>query len=357
MHDAPAAVDQQQLDRLRTRLRDTRYVDGVGSGWEHGTDRSYLEDLVTSWAEDYDWRPAEVRLLALPWVRASNGLRAVHQRARDPAARTVVLLHGWPDSFLRYARVLPMLTELNVVVPCLPGFPHSGTRGTSREAMAEPIAQLLGELGHDGYVVSGGDIGSGLAEAIARAHPDRVGALHLTDVPLNHPAAVDPGMATPEERGYIEAVTRWRAAEGGYIAQQSTKPDTIAAALGDSPAGLAAWIVEKLRSWSDCGGEVESVFPRNDLLTWITLYWVTGTIGTSFGPFAHREPPKPGRVAAPTVISQFARDLLPAPRALAERVFDVRLWEEHPAGGHFAAWEQPEEFVRDLRSAVHLAAG
>ncbi|WP_210509097.1 epoxide hydrolase family protein [Naasia sp. SYSU D00057] len=354
MGGAPEAVEEELLDDLRRRLRRTRFAAGVPGGWERGTEREYLEDLVRYWADDYDWRAAEARLLALPWVRAGNGMRTVHQRAASPDAPTVVLLHGWPDSFLRFLRVLPLLRDVNVVVPCLPGYPYSGLPGSSREAMAEPIAALLDELGHRRCVVSGGDIGSGAAETLARIRPDLVGALHLTDIPLVHLAALDPREATPEGRDYLDAVARWRAAEGGYIAEQSTKPNTLAAALADSPAGLAAWIVEKLRGWSDCGGDVETVFPRDDLLTWLTLYWVTGTIGTSFVPYAVREPAQSGRVAVPTVGSVFARDLLPPPRALAERVFDVRDWQEHEAGGHFAAWEQPEAFVRGVRAAVAL---
>ena len=356
MGDAPRPADERQLDQLRRRLKDTRFVQALdGEGWERGTDPAYLGDLVRNWADGYDWRAAESRLLARPWVRTSNGMRAIHQRATDPGARAVVLLHGWPDSFLRFTRVLPLLRDLHVVVPCLPGYPYSDLPGRSREAMAEPITGMLAELGYDRYVVSGGDIGSGVAESLAREHPERVSALHLTDIPLNHLSALDRGQATPAELAYSDAITAWRATEGGYIAEQSTKPNTLAVALGDSPAGLAAWLVEKLRGWSDCGGEVERAFPRHDLLTWITLYWVTGAIGTSFGPYADRRPPRPGRVQAPTVISLFPRDLLPAPRHFAERIFDVRIREKHAAGGHFGAWEQPAEFARDLRAAVGLA--
>ncbi|WP_286277977.1 epoxide hydrolase family protein [Naasia aerilata] len=352
----PEAADQELLDDLRTRLRRTRRVSGVTGGWERGTDGAYLADLLAYWADGYDWRAAEAELLALPWTRSAGGIRAIHQSAADPAAPTVVLLHGWPDSFLRYRRVLPLLTDVSVVVPCLPGYPYSDGPASSRETMAEPIAEALAELGIGRYVLSGGDIGAGVAETIARTHPDRVAALHLTDIPLGHLANVDPADLTQEERRYADAVAAWRAAEGGYIAEQGTKPNTLAAALGDSPAGLAAWIVEKLRSWSDCGGDVESVFPRDDLLTWLTLYWVTGSIGTSFGPYAQRNPAARGRLEVPTVVGQFPRDLLPAPREFAERVFDVRVFNDgHTSGGHFAAWERPDEFVQDLRSAVALA--
>jgi pimeloyl-ACP methyl ester carboxylesterase len=354
MAHRPAPVDEAVLEDLRRRLRAARLVEGVGGGPERGVEPGFLAELVEYWADRYDWRAAEARILALPWVRAANGIRAVHQRATDPAAPAVVLLHGWPDSFLRYERVLPLLKDVHLVVPCLPGYPYSESPGSARDAMADPIAAMLAEVGYDRYVVSGGDIGGGVAEALARRYPDRVAALHLTDIPLAHLSTLPPEQLTAAERTYAESVAGWRAAEGGYIAEQGTKPNTLAAALGDSPVGLAAWIVEKLRSWSDCDGDVERAFPRDDLLTWLTLYWVTASIGTSFGPYALRQPPVPGRVAAPTVVTLFAKDLLHAPREHAERVFDVRVWDEPESGGHFGAWERPEAFVQGVRAAVEL---
>ena len=140
--------------------------------------------------------------------------------------------------------------------------------------------------------------------------------------------------------------------EGAYALEQSTKPHTLAPGLNDSPAGLAAWIVEKLRSWSDCDGDVESVFPRDDLLTWITLYWVTETIGSSFSPYVEDPPPITEKIDVPTAVTIFPHDLVPAPRVFGERFFDIRVWQEEPSGGHFAAWERPEAYVAGLRSAV-----
>lgn len=353
--NAPEPVDEAVLDDLRRRLAATRLLPGVPGGWARGTDASYLAELVEYWQDRYDWRAAERRIRSLPWVRASNGLRLVQQRASDPAAPTVVLLHGWPDSILRFTRVLPLLTDVHVVVPCLPGYPFSESAGGSREAMAVPIAEALAELGHDRYVVSGGDIGSGVAVALSGSQSDHVVGLHLTDLPLALLTTVESGDRTPEEREYAREIEQWRAAEGAYSAEQSTKPNTLAAALGDSPAGLAAWIVEKLRAWSDCDGDVESVFPRDDLLTWITAYWITGAIGTSFTPYAERQPPRPGRIEVPTVFTMFPHDLVHAPRHLAERVFDVRVWDEQPVGGHFAAWERPQAFADGVRSALEVA--
>src|SRR5215218_8235761 len=341
---APAVVEQSVLDELRTRLRAYRRVAvPAGYGWSRGVDGDYLARLIADWADAYNWREHEARIRTLPWIRAGE-LRAVHRRAADGDAVPVLLLHGWPDSILRFERVLPLLADLHLIVPALPGFPFAvpvARRGLSSPDIAETVADAMAELGYDRYVVSAGDVGGDVAEALAAGHPDRVAALHLTDVSQYRFLVNPPQDLSDAERAYVERGHHWQRTEGGYMHEQSTKPHTLAVGLGDSPAGLAAWILEKLRSWSDCGGDVETVFPRDDLLTWITLYWVTGTIGTSFGPYAHREPPKPGRVEAPTAVSLFPRDLLPAPRALAERIFDVRVWEEHGRGGHFAAWEQP----------------
>jgi pimeloyl-ACP methyl ester carboxylesterase len=357
---APKRVDQAVLDDLRCRLRATRRI-GLprGVGWDRGMDVDYLTDLLDHWANAYDWRGHEERIGELPWACTSAdgfAARCLHQRASRETAEVVVLLHGWPDSILRFERVLPLLTDVNVVVPCLPGFPFSEPLtepGMSTTAMAEVVAGVMSELGYERYVVSGGDIGSSVAETLAHRHPDQVGALHLTDVPYGHLLTIDDDELSDEERGYVVAGRRWRMTEGGYALEQSTKPHTLAVALGDSPAGLAAWIIEKLRGWSDCDGDVESVFAREELLTWVTAYWVTGTIGTSFSPYVERREPV-GRVQAPTAVTLLPHDLLPAPRVYAERFFDVRVWDEQPDGGHFAAWERPSAFVQGIRDAVAL---
>jgi pimeloyl-ACP methyl ester carboxylesterase len=325
------------------------------SGWDRGNPPEYLAALVGSWADD-DWRPHEQRIRALPWVRTSR-LRAVHQHAAAPTATAVVLLHGWPDSVLRYERVLPLLTDVDVVVPALPGFPLAAAlpeHVLSSADMAEIVAEAMAELGSERYVVSGGDIGRGVATALAFHHPDRVAALHLTDIGLPAASAGEAATASEEERAYRTRVEDRRAAEGGYLHEQANKPHTLAVALGDSPAGLAAWIVQKLRAWSDCGGDVESVFPREQVLTWVTAHWVTGAIGTSFAPYA-KPSPRPGRIAVPTVVSQFPAETVRAPRSVAERLFDLRGWHQGTAGGHFAAWERPDEFVGFLRTAMALA--
>ncbi|MFE9686908.1 epoxide hydrolase family protein [Streptomyces sp. NPDC006285] len=359
---APPAVTQASLDDLRARLRAYRRVSlPFGSGWERGVDGDYLSGLLTYWAERYDWREHEDRIRHLPWVlTGSTGtpVRSIHLRAQDADAPAVLLLHGWPDSILRFEKVLPLLPDMHLVVPALPGFPFAAPtapRGMSAGALAEAVAGVMDQLGHDRYIVSAGDVGCDVAEALAAAHPERVAALHLTDV-SQYRYLVDPPQDLSEaERSYVARGHSWQAAEGGYMHEQSTKPHTLAVGLGDSPAGLAAWITEKLRTWTDCGGDIETVFTRDELLTWITAYWVSGTIGTSFTPYAETGPKPQGRISAPTVFTVFPKDLVNAPRAFADRFFDVRSWTEYSSGGHFAAWECPPQYAAGVRAAVELA--
>ncbi|MER6694607.1 epoxide hydrolase family protein [Streptomyces minutiscleroticus] len=355
---APDPVDDAVLNDLRLRLERYRRVPLPDTAeWERGADPDYLADLISYWLNAYDWRPHESRIRALPWAttqRSDVPVRAIHQRATRPDAPAVLLLHGWPDSVLRFERVLPLLTDFHVVVPSLPGYPFAvpvPEGGMSADAMAEAVASVMAEFGYDRYVVSAGDVGCDVAEALAALYPQRVAALHLTDVSQYHFLAALPSDLSPSERAYVQRGRDWQQHEGGYMHEQSTKPHTLAVGLGDSPAGLLAWLVEKLRSWTDCGGDVESVFSREELLTWVTAYWVSGAIGTSFTPYAVGGV-KPETVMPPAVFTIFPRDLVNAPREFAERVFDVRLWREERAGGHFAAWEQPERYVSGIRDAV-----
>ncbi|TWX38472.1 epoxide hydrolase [Frigoribacterium sp. ACAM 257] len=362
---APARVSEEAVADLRDRLARRRRVD-LPAGLEprHGVDASWLERLLARWADGYDWRVHEQRILDLPWelVDGPTPLRVVHRRGA-PGAPVVVLLHGWPDSVLRFEKVLPLLGDATVVVPALPGYPFSASsaaRGMSGVDMADVVAAALAAMGHERYVVSGGDIGAGVAEALLRRHGHAVSAVHLTDVPQGHLAAELPDDLTDAERAYADRREQWQAAEGGYAHEHATKPGTLAVGLGDSPAGLLAWIGEKLWSWSDRSieGGMEAVFGDDDVLTWVSAYWFTETIGTSFAPYALREPASNERVeaAAPAVLSIFPGDLANAPRSFAERLFDVRAFHEHPSGGHFAAWEQSEAFTADLREAITLGS-
>jgi len=360
---APPRVPDDELDDLRRRLAAYRRVTlPSGHGWDRGTDADFLAGLVDHWRERYEWRPHEARLRDLPWVLTEDAqvpVRAVHVRSGRPDAPTVVLLHGWPDSVLRFERVLPLLGDVDVVVPALPGYPFAAPvarGGLSSVAIASALAAALPELGVERFVLSAGDVGANVAKALAQQHPDRVAALHLTDVPQQHYLVDPPDDLTEEEEAYVARGHAWQAAEGAYGHEQSTKPHTLAIGLGDSPAGLAAWVVEKLRSWTDCGGDVGSVFSPDELLTWVMAYWTTGAIGTSFTPYVERSTSgRAARLATPTAFTLFPHDLVGAPRSWAERFYDVRSWREHDAGGHFAAWERPDDYVAGVRAALALA--
>ncbi|CAA9270550.1 MAG: Epoxide hydrolase [uncultured Arthrobacter sp.] len=359
----PAATPTHILGDLRDRLHRFRTVaTAVAGPWARGVDADYLQDLIGYWATEYEWTVHEQRIRELPWVQAGKRwkLRLIHQTAEDPTATAVVLLHGWPDSVLRFERVLPLLTDLNVIVPALPGFPFAlpiAEGGLSSEKLADAVADAIADLGYDRYVISAGDVGCDVAEALAANYPERVAALHLTDVSQYHFLVGLPTDLSDAEKEYVRDGHHWQATEGGYMHEQSTKPQTIAAALGDSPAGLAAWILEKLRTWTDSGGDVETIFSRDELLTWITAYWVTDSIGTSFTPYAESGAKPWGRIQAPTSFTVFPRDLVNAPREFADRFFNVQDWQEYPVGGHFAAWEQPEEYIQGIRSAVQNQSG
>ncbi|MER0443425.1 alpha/beta fold hydrolase [Streptomyces sp. Edi4] len=342
------------MDELRERLRRTRRV---ATPWSadgtRGITGARLDELLAHWDGGYDWDVHERRIRALPWVTVGTGLRVIHQRSAAPGAPVVVLLHGWPDSVLRYERVLPLLTDVHVVVPALPGFPFAAPlaeSGMSAGRIAEIVASGLAELGYSRYTLSGGDVGGTVAEVLAGRHPDRVAALHLTNVAPQRAQTADPATLAPDAVAYLSRAAQWFRSEGGYIVEQTTRPNTLAMALGDSPAGLAAWLGEKLDSWSGA-----RAFTLDELLTWITAYWVTGTIGTSFTTYT--EPVTlPDRIETPTVLSIFSDDTKPEPRSYAEAFLNVREYVEHPVGGHFAAWQQPEAYARDLHRAVELGS-
>ncbi|HET8916335.1 MAG TPA: epoxide hydrolase [Propionibacteriaceae bacterium] len=355
MSDPAFAVPDAVLEDLRSRLQNTRWPSVVaGQGWARGIDLDYLHPLVEYWRTGFDWRARESEFSRFTHERvqvSSLSLHQIHERSTDSNALPVVLLHGWPDSFLRYVKALPLLDNFHRVVPSLPGFAFSEpptSPGWSAMRMADTIAELMTANGYDRFLVSGGDVGSSVGEQLARRHPERVLALHLTDVPYTHLFSVDPGDLTEAERAYIAAGQKWQMSEGAYALIQATKPTTAAVGLADSPAGLAAWIVEKLRSWSDCDGQLQRRFSRDEILTWVTLYWVTNTIASSFLPYVEYDPGADDKVTVPTGVTIFPKDLVTAPRDFAERFFNIVRWTELPAGGHFTAWEEPEAFAREL---------
>ena len=350
-------VEDEAIADLSARLERCRpAVLSSADGWSRGVPADFLQTLVQHWSTTFDWRVPEERIRSYPWVRTHVDdvpVTAIHQRSDDPDAPVIVLLHGWPDSFLRFERALPLLNDVHVVVPCLMGFPGAtgvSDRVATPKLMAGQVAGLMKALGYTRYVVSGGDVGSVVATHLAMSHAT-VAALHLTDLPaIRVPNAVRESL-TDSEKNYYRDARRWRAVEAGYLVEQATKPHTLAHSLADSPAGLASWIVEKLHGWSDHDGDVESVFALDDLLTWVSLYWYTGAIGTSFDPYS--APPLDVRyITTPTTVSMFSHGLLPPERSLFARFYDVRSWSLHDSGGHFAAWERPANFVDGVREAL-----
>ncbi|QXJ21951.1 epoxide hydrolase [Actinomadura graeca] len=361
------------LEDLRARLRATRWPDAPeDAGWSLGTDLDYLRELVGYWADGFDWSAQEAALARLPHFRVrvgGLGIHVVHARAAATAGPVLplVLTHGWPDSFWRYSKVVPLLTDpgahgadpadaFDVAVPDLPGYGYSD-RPTGPPlnsiAVAGLWAELMDVLGYPRFGAAGGDIGSHVSRYLALDHPDRVVAVHRTDAGL--PVYTGPPEdLTPEERAWIDSTAAWSVTEGAYGAMHRTKPQTAAFGLTDSPAGLAAWILEKLQAWSDCGGDVERRFTKDEILTNITLYWLTGTIGSSMRMYKANGAIPPAqlarRVEVPSGFSIFRGDVVRPPRAWLERTANAVRITEPPSGGHFAPFEEPELYAEELRA-------
>jgi pimeloyl-ACP methyl ester carboxylesterase len=380
MAEAPATVekvdlhtDPEVLADLRARLRATRWTDAPeDAGWSLGADVDYLRELARYWSDDFDWTAREAEINRLPHLRVtlgSLGVHVIHARAAGAAsadAMPLLLNHGWPDSSWRYLKVIPLLTDpgahggdpadaFDVVVPEMPGYGYSGTprgRPLSSVDVAGLWAELMTALGYDRFATAGGDLGSHVSRYLALDHPDRVVAVHRTDGGLPVFSG-DRSELTVEERAWFDEVARWGATEGAYGAMQRTKPQTAAVGLTDSPAGLAAWIVEKLRSWSDCGGDLERSYTKDDVLTLVTQYWVTGTIGSSMRMYNANGAIPPAqlerRVEVPSGFSIFPADIAHPPRAWLERTTNLVRYVEVERGGHFAPYEEPELYVRELR--------
>ncbi|HEV8306799.1 MAG TPA: epoxide hydrolase [Methylomirabilota bacterium] len=366
-------IAEEVLADLRERLRRARWPDEVpGAGWCYGTDLTYLRQLVDYWRDRYDFRPHEARLnefrqFTVPL--AGVELHFIHQPGVGPRPLPLLLSHGWPGSVWEFHKLIPFLTDpgrfggdpadaFTVVAPSLPGYVFSFRPGQPRlgvPEMADVFATLMAEvLGYPRFGAQGGDWGAFVTSRLAVTHPDRLVGIHLNLLPLRREIP-HPATPTEEESRYLKELALWLWEETGYQWIQGTRPQTLAYALTDSPVGLAAWIVEKFRNWSDCGGDVERRFTKDELLTNVTLYWVTGAINSSFWPYYaryHQGWPLPEgvRIEVPTAYAAFPCEILRPPRAWAERVFDIRRWTPMPAGGHFAAMEEPEALAADLRA-------
>ena len=359
---------------LRERLARTRFPDQApGEPWAYGTNVEYLRGLVEYWRTGFDWRAEETRLNAFPQYRASLhdiDVHFQHVPGKGPNPCPLLLMHGWPGSVFEFLDLIPRLTDparfggdpadaFTVVAPSLPGYGLSFRPGQKRfgiEEIADCLADLMTEtLGYRRFAAQGGDWGGITASRMGYAHAAKLIGIHVNLLAVRREPSMlaDP---TPEERKYLDELAYWLKEETGYQWIQGTRPQTLSFGLTDSPAGLAAWVVEKFRAWSDCSGDVESAFTRDQLLANISLYWFTGAIGSSFFPYyfrMHRPWPIPegGTIGVPTGYSEFPHEILRAPRSLAARTYtDIQRWTVMRRGGHFAAMEQPEALAAEIQA-------
>ncbi|HEY4109942.1 epoxide hydrolase family protein [Puia sp.] len=354
------------IEDLRERIGRARWPDEIGgSGWRYGTNEEYLKQLCTHWANGFDWKEQEDQLNALHHFRATIdgiNLHFVHEKGKGRKRVPLMLIHGWPDSFTRFLKMIPLLAaegpdgiSFDLVIPSIPGYGFSdrpGEAGMNFTRVAELFGRLMRELGYPQYMVHGGDLGSSIAEQLAIAYPEAVLGIHLLDVPYMHFYSLKPEELTPPEKKYIQAGQQWQMQEGAYGLLQSTKPQTLAYALNDSPIGLAAWIIEKFYSWSDQPGDLEKVYTRDELLVNLTIYWATQTVGSAariYYESMHTQLRQAkGRLDTPTAVCIPPRDMVPAPREFAERFFNIMQWTELGSGGHFVPMERPDVVAGDL---------
>ena len=368
-------IEDEILSDLRERIRHTRWPDQApGNAWEQGTDLGYLKQLLAYWADEFDWRAQERELNAVNQFRANlDGVHIhfVHEPARHGHGIPLILTHGWPSTFVELLPLVPLLTDphthgidgpaFNVVIPSLPGYGFSERPrqvGVNYQHVAGLWHRLMRGLGYERYGAQGGDFGAGIATFMALNNPEPMIGVHLSNLEITPYTGPGARPLSAAERTYLDRNEAFWQAEYGYKAIQSTKPQTLGYALNDSPAGLAAWILEKWRSWADSRGNLDECVSRDFLLTTLTLYWVTQTITSSMRDYFDNDNRRfritlgPQEfVDVPTGIAVFANNFVDEgtpPREWAERLYNVRRWTPMPRGGHFASAEEPELLARDI---------
>ena len=377
LHIAPFSIqiEEEILSDLRERILRTRWPDQApGAAWDQGTDLNYLKQLLAYWADGFDWRAQERELNAVNHFRAElDGVHIhfVHERARHGQGIPLILTHGWPSTFIELLPLVPFLTDpkghgidgpaFDVVIPSLPGYGFSDRPAQVRVNYLHVAGlwhRLMSGLGYERYGAHGGDFGAGIATFMALKDPEPMIGVHLSNLEITPYTGPEARPLSAAERTYLERSQAFWQEESGYKAIQSTKPQTLAYGLSDSPAGLAAWILEKWRSWADSRGDLDGRFSRDFLLTTVTLYWVTQTIASSMRDYYDNDNKRfrvtigPEQfVNVPTGIAVFANNFVDEgtpPREWAERLYNVRRWTPMPRGGHFAPVEQPELLARDI---------
>ena len=367
-------IPDSVLDDLKSRLERTRWPDELpGTGWDYGSNLDYVKELVEYWRTKFDWHAQEKLINSFSHFKSKvDGLNIhfIHEKGKGPNPMPLVITHGWPGTFFEMYKVIPMLSDpashggdpadaFDVVAPSMPGYGFSDAtdkRGLSVLSISDLWAKLMSEnLGYQKFAAQGGDWGARVTAKLGLSHGDKVIGIHTTSTSSPTPYQ---GPGTRElseaENAMLAQRVQWLADEGGYSHLQDTKPQTLSYGLHASPAGLAAWIVEKYRTWSDCGGDVESRFTKDELLTTITIYWVTQSINSSTrlyyeSFFQAWDLAKDEKIQVPVAIASFPRENSVPLREWAERSFNIQQWTDMPSGGHFAALEEPDRLVEDIR--------
>ena len=365
------AVPQAQLDDLHARIDATRWPEReTVADWSQGTPLAALQDLLAYWRGGYDWRVCEAKLNALgQFVTAIDGLdiHFIHHRSPRADALPLIMTHGWPGSVIEFLGVIEALANpadggqaFHVVAPSLPGFGFSGkpsATGWGVEKIARSWAELMGRLGYPRWFAQGGDWGSAVTTSIGVQALTGCAGIHL-NMPIGRPLPADLENPDAGELKALVALKYYQDWDAGYSTQQRTRPQTVGYGLVDSPAGLAGWILEKMWAWTDNQGSPYDALSRDQILDNLMLYWLPATGASSarlywesFGSFA------PAQIMLPVAVSAFPKEILPTPRKWAERNMPGLVhWGDMAHGGHFAAWEQPAAFVRELRTAFALMA-
>lgn len=367
-------VPESEVTDLKRRIREARWPTTVSdAGWSMGMDLGYLRALANFWVESFDWRAVEERLNTYRHFIADTSVGPIHFvriQSRGPHLVPIVLTHGWPSTFAELLHLGELLAQpadramdfgLDVVIPSLPGYgfsPPPRRLGNSVWVIADAWVELMKTLGYARFIAHGGDIGAGVSTAIALRHPGVLAGLHLNYIPGSYePYVEDLQLLSREDSEFLGRRREWTDAEGGYAHVQGTKPDTLGPALNDSPIGLAAWIVDKFRSWSDCGGDIEGRFTKTGLLTTTSIYWFTQSMPSAIRLYweGRRAPMrfrKDQKITAATAVAHFAHELPIPPRHYIERGYNVTRWSEFPRGGHFAAAEEPVLLATDILAFV-----
>lgn len=368
-------VPDAALDDLHMRLAHTRYPDQIeNAGWDYGTELSYLKELVTYWRSEFNWRAQERMINHFNHFRTEiDGLKIhfIHQRSKKKNAKPLVVTHGWPSSFVEFTKIIGPLTDpvahgglpedaFHVICPSIPGYGFSEAPrkpGFNCKQVAEILAKLMARLGYTRYGAQGGDWGAVISAWLADLDTPHMNGLHLSATLGNPPGETstdDKEELSLQEKEDLERMNKVQETEAGYAVIQSTKPQSLGYALNDSPAGLAAWIVEKFRAWSDCHGNVDTKFTKDELLTNIMIYWITQTITSSMRIYYEARATGwkllPDRkITVPTACALFPAEPQ-LPRKWVEASFNVTHWSVMPEGGHFPALEEPDLFVKDIRT-------